>query len=363
MKPLTEVLVQTTQRRPIGSRCDLQSATCLAQIVLRKIWMMTIGAALAVVGCGGDGSGTDESSTPYTALDGDTHNPVIETVELADPHVIRCRGRYYLYATDGVGGYLGYDVYLSEDLVNWTKGPRVFEHPGPDVWAPDVYADPDRGRFYLYYSANKHIGVAVADNPQGPFEDRGVLVEHAIDAHLFRDEDGQLFLYYSEANPILEYIFVDGCRGALFVQPMESPLEPAGTPFELLSAEGWERFLGIVGIVEAPWMLKRNGVYYLMYSGNATSSVDYAIGYATGFSPTGPFTRFEENPILAKNEKILGPGHHSVVKAPDGGLAMVYHQKTTEDFLWFWFGDRVICADRMGFDNEGRIWVEPTPLR
>lgn len=325
--------------------------------------MLTIVAALAAAGCGGDGSGADESATPYTALDGDTHNPVIETMELADPHAIRFRGRYYLYATDGVGGYLGYDVYLSDDLVNWTKGPRVFEHPGPDVWAPDVYADADSGRLYLYYSANKDIGVAVADNPQGPFEDQGVLVERAIDAHLFRDDNGQLFLYYSESNPIPEYIFVDGLRNALFVQPMQSPLETTGMPVELLRAEGWERFLGIVGIIEAPWMLKRKGVYYLMYSGNAASSVHYAVGYATSFSPMGPFTRFEGNPILAQSEGILGPGHHSVVEAPDGRLVMVYHQKTTREFRWLDFGDRVICADLMGFDSEGHIWVEPTPLR
>lgn len=357
-------LKQAAPRRLPGSRRRRRPAAALADTVLRGIGWAAIAAAFTLPGCGGEEAPREAPPAPYTALDGNAHNPIVETMELADPHVIRHGGRYYLYATDGSGGYLGYDVYLSEDLADWAKGPRVFEHPGPNVWAPDVFADPDSGLFYLYYSADRDIGVAVADGPQGPFEDRGILVEQAIDAHLFRDEDGKLFLYYSEAKPIPEYIFEDGLGSALMVQPMQSPLEAAGTPpVELLRPEGWERFLGIVGICEAPWMLKRGGVYYLMYSGNAASSVDYAVGYATGSSPTGPFTRFDGNPVLSKSEGILGPGHHAVVETPDGGLAMVYHQKTTEDFLWFAFGDRVLCADRMGFDEKDRIWVAPTPLR
>ena len=81
---------------------------------------------------------------------------------------------------------------------------------------------------------------------------------------------------------------------------MSSPLETDGDPIELLSLESWERFLGIVGIIEGPWMLKRCGVYYLMYSGNATSSVDSAVGYATAVNPLGPFSKYAGNPVLTK---------------------------------------------------------------
>ena len=61
------------------------------------------------------------------------------------------------------------------------------------------------GKFYLYYTVSrtagsggldKVIGVAVADGPLGPFKDRGNLVDIAIDAHLFQDDDGALYLYY-----------------------------------------------------------------------------------------------------------------------------------------------------------------------
>jgi xylan 1,4-beta-xylosidase len=301
---------------------------------------------------------TSTTAAAWPGLHG-SHNPVIGTMDLADPAAIRFEGRYYLYPTDEAGGALGFDVYLSDDLVNWTRGPRVFSHPGPNVWAPEVYRDPDTRLFYLYYSSNMRIGVAVADTPLGPFVDRGILIPDAIDAHLFRDDDGSLYLYYSYAPPV----YVRRLTGQLRVQRMATPLQPGGDPLVLLRSERWERFLGVVGIIEGPWILKRNGTYYLMYSGNATSSVDYAIGYATADSPLGPFTRFSGNPVLTRGGGILGPGHNSVVEAPDGSLVIVYHQKSTPRFRWWHFGDRVVCVDSLRFDDAGNIHVAATPLR
>ena len=301
---------------------------------------------------------TSGADTLWPGLPG-SHNPVIEKMDLADPAVIRFEGRYYLYPTDEAGSTLGFDVYLSEDLVHWTQGPRVFSHPGPNVWAPEVYHDPDTKMFYLYYTSNMRIGVAVADNPLGPFVDQGILIRSAIDANLFRDDDGSLYLYYSYAPPV----YIRRSRGLLRVQRMSSPLETDGDPIDLLSSESWERYLGIVGIIEGPWVLKRNNVYYLMYSGNATSSVDYAVGYATAVSPLGPFSKYAGNPVLAKGGGVLGPGHNSVVEAPDGSLVIVYHQKSTPRFLWWHFGDRVVCVDSMSFDDAGNIRITPTQLR
>ena len=298
------------------------------------------------------------TSAAWPGLPG-CHNPVIAKMDLADPTVIRFEGRYYLYPTDEAGGALGFDVYLSDDLVHWVQGPRVFSHHGPNVWAPEVYHDPHTRQFYLYYSSNMHIGVAVADHPLGPFVDRGILIRDAIDANLFRDDDGCLYLYYSYAPAL----YVRRLTGVLRVQRMVTPLEPVGDPIVLLRSERWERFLGVIGIIEGPWMLKRNGIYYLMYSGNATSNVHYAIGYATAESPVGPFAKYAGNPVLTKGGGILGPGHNSVVEAPDGRLVIVYHQKSTPDFLWCHFGDRVVCVDSLGFDDAGNLRIAATPLR
>ena len=103
-------------------------------------------------------------------------NPVIDD-NLADPVVIRHDGTYYLYATGEVDGDNGYRVYTSDDLVNWKRGPVVFRPGQRHIWAPDVWQDPASGRFYLYYTANRTVGVADAEGPLGPFTVRRKLFQ------------------------------------------------------------------------------------------------------------------------------------------------------------------------------------------
>lgn len=282
----------------------------------------------------------DEAPRTYT-------NPIIETIGPADPHVIKHEGVYYLYPThDG----RGYDVYTSTDLVDWKKSGRCFEDDRGGLWAPDVFhhASGD-GKFYLYYTAgprgSKQIGVAVATSPLGPFENAGTLFEKAIDAHMFEDDDGALYLYY-----------VDLSRpNNIRVQPMEDPLRKKGESKPVIApTEPWEQAHGRV--TEGPWMMKRNGVYYLMYSGSGANGPDYAIGYATSASPLGPFDKYPGNPIAKRGGCVFGPGHHCVVEGPDGGYWMVYHQKADADVNW----KRFLAIDPLWFDDQGRIHTKTT---
>ena len=111
-------------------------------------------------------------------------------------------------------------------------------------------------------------------------------------------------------------------------------------------------------------MLKRNGTYYLMYSGTGADSPDYGIGYATSTSPVGPFTKYGGNPIAHRGGNVLGPGHHCVIEGPDGRLWLVYHQKWTaaQSFHRFlaidplWFDDQGVIHARVSRDTD-----EPTP--
>ncbi|GAI40189.1 unnamed protein product, partial [marine sediment metagenome] len=223
------------------------------------------------------------------------------------------------------------------DLVNWTKGPKVFQPGEKNVWAPDVFRDPDDEKFYLYYTVNKRIGVAVAERPDAEFTDRGTLFTSAIDAHMFRDDDERYFLYYVQ---------LPGFR--IHVQPMQTPLEKKGTPTEIIRpTEPWERKRGAV--TEGPWMLKHKGTYYLLYSGTAASSLDYAIGYATAKSPTGPFEKYSGNPIVKRGNGALGPGHGCVVKDGADHLWSVYHQQKDDSQPW----NRFICIDPLWFDDKG----------
>jgi xylan 1,4-beta-xylosidase len=268
-------------------------------------------------------------------------SPVMGKIGIGDPTVIFYGGKYYLYPT---GDNRSYDVYISSDLVHWKKGPKVFRSSERGVWAPDVIYNPPDRKFYLYYTVNRRVGVAVAGRPDGTFADLGGLISHAIDADMFMDDDGKYYLYYVEFPSF-----------RIYVQPMESPLRKKGGPILLIhpTAE-WER--NSHPITEAPWMLKHKGVYYLLYSGGGANTEDYAIGYATSKSPLGPFVKFPGNPVMRKGKGVFGPGHCSVTEDADGKLWMVYHQKTDASRGW----DRIICIDRIWFDNKGVLHGKAT---
>ena len=278
-------------------------------------------------------------------------NPIIDRLGPADPHVIRYEGTYYMYPTTDS---MGYDVFVSKDLVHWEQKPKVFTWQYGGAWAPDVFHNKrGDGKFYLYYTVNappknnqkgrKQIGVAVAEHPLGPFKDIGILIDNSIDAHMFQDDDGSYYLYYAELT--------GGFK--IKVQPMKSPTEKKGEAIEVIRpTEEWEKVNGAV--TEGPFMLKRNGIYYLMYSGTGANSPNYGIGYATARSPLGPFRKYEKNPIAHRGGNVLGPGHHSVVEGPDGRLWMVYHQKASTNIGW----DRFVAIDPLWFDENGIIHVK-----
>ncbi len=269
-------------------------------------------------------------------------NPLLRD-EMADPDVIRVDGKYYLYPTSTTRGY---EVFVSEDLVHWQRKGTAFEDPRGGDWAPDVFHNRGDGKFYLYYTDNadrhglKQIGVAVAANPLGPFADNKRLATNAIDAHLFQDDDRACYLYY-----------VDLTGGFKIVaQPMADPLTPKGACNPVIRpTEEWEKVSGHV--TEGPFMLKRNGTYYLMYSGTGADSPNYGIGYATSKSPLGPFTKYSGNPIAHRGGNVLGPGHHCVIEGPDRKLWLVYHQKWDADKSFH----RFLAIDPLWFDQQGVI--------
>lgn len=284
-------------------------------------------------------------------------NPILTRADgggMADPDVIRVDGTYYLYPT--THGH-GYDVWTSADLVNWKPRGSVFTAAHGGAWAPDVFHNVrGDGKFYLYYTdsaANapehgpfgKQVGVAVSESPLGPFVDKKVLAPGSIDANLFQDDDGRLYLYYVQITGGF----------TIYVQRMADPLTPQGERVAVLHpTEPWEMVSGHV--TEGPFMVKHNGTYYLMYSGTGADSPNYGIGYATSKSPVGPFEKFAGNPIVRRRDGIFGPGHHCVVTGPDGKLWMIYHQKYDDDTNY----DRFLALDPVWFDDGGRMHARVT---
>lgn len=275
-------------------------------------------------------------------------------VLLADPHVLRHEGTYYMYATSDV--LVGYFAWSSKDLVHWEHRGHVFQKTETGwarfhFWAPEVVEK--EGTFYLFYSASpsfeihaagKRICLATADSPLGPFRDaRAPLfdsIHDSIDAHCFFDDDGQAYLYF-----VLEH------RGnKVFVAPLSADLLTlTATPTFCIAAERpWES-AGDWHVNEGPVVVKRDGWYYLFFSGNGFSDPNYAVGYATARSPLGPWTKYSGNPILSRRPGVSGPGHNTLIRSPDGAEWFSVHHT----HMWHGSGGRrQLAIDRVRWIDE-----------
>lgn len=292
----------------------------------------------------------------------------------ADPFVLRASdGRYYLYCTSEDGS--GFPVRSSADLLNWTEHglalrPKDGRWANDTFWAPECYEI--GGRYVLLYSANwkenptgalenYRIGAAVADTPVGPFtvvSDRPIFDPDypIIDANLYQ-EDGRYYLYYSRCcyeHSVngLEESWIYGVE----LKPDFSGV--IGEPVLLLRPEQpWEgRSAAATGRRwnEGSFLMKAGDRYLMTYSGNFFGGPDYAVGYAVGQSPLGPFAKAEENPILERYGEVTGTGHSCMLRSPEGELLICYHGRTEKT-----------GQDRVGFISpaevtpEGRLIIHP----
>lgn len=244
-----------------------------------------------------------------------------EEVCLADPALYQHNGIYYLFGTEPPP-QRGFRIYASSDLQNWhvpdtaydggyvlKVGEKAFGTEG--FWAPQVLGYQEK--VTLMYTANRQIAVAFADHPTGPFvqtEIRPISEDHKeIDPFLFQDDDGTLYLYHVRKH--------DGNH--IYVAEMETDLSSIkeGTLKHCLSVKNgtWENTSDYSSeeIAEGPTLIKHKGLYYLLYSANHFMSVEYAVGYATSSSPTGPWTRYGGNPLLRREHLgINGTGHGDI---------------------------------------------------
>lgn len=319
---------------------------------------------MLMAGCAATGqpSNSNPSELP-TALPKDLFysNPVVK--KGADPGVFRAsNGKYYAYPTGGGG----FKAYSSTDLVQWKDEGQVLKASdtwgNKNFWAPQVVEN--KGKFYLYFSAVKgeekaKIGVAVADSPTGPFKDvqKKPLLQFdygVIDAFVMIDDDGKIYLYYSknqypEGSKFISEIYV--------VELNEDMISIKGEP-KLVSKpeQPWEKQSGNREWNEGAFVLKHDDTYYLMYSANCYCSRKYSVGYSTSKSPTGPFVKYKDNPIMAaEHNKVSGPGHHSIISSPDGKeYWIMYHSHVDANKGT---GDRQLNIDRIGFRSDGSMYV------
>ena len=280
-------------------------------------------------------------------------NPIVPGY-FADPTIRQFGDTFYLYATtDGTGnGYGPAQVWVSKDFVNWKN--IVMNWPTTEVvWAPDVVQQPD-GTFRYYYCRPCEVLVGESSSPVGPWRnvlgrDDAVLVPDrfvhnaiTLDPQLFRDEDGQEYLYFCTWGIYKDF----GC-GVTKVNGTE-----LGEKRLIPNTE-------LKDIFEAPFVFKRNGIYYFTYSSGSCHDDTYRVQYATStVSPMGPFEY--KGCILKTNndQTVHGPGHHSILER-NGKYYIVYHRHNLPRSVHGF--NRQICIDEMQFDAQGNIQpVVPT---
>ena len=264
-----------------------------------------------------------------------------------DPHIVLHDSEFIAYSTND-GPNL--PMLTSRDLVNWAPvtsvdGKRVDGMPlmapwarKDRTWAPEVMQV--GSKWLLYYTAAhakkavQCIGVAIANNPKGPFTDPSsepLVCQQGeggtIDANPFRDTDGKLYLYYkSDGNAVGKTTYIWGQRLS------DDGLKVVGDPVALIQDdEKWEWKL-----VEAPAMVKSPGGYQMFYSAAyygwdfpKERLSNYATGYANCAGPLGPCKDAPDNPILHSfNDReagcVSGPGHPAIFKVGERHF-MAFH--------------------------------------
>ncbi len=290
-------------------------------------------------------------------------NPIVTNIYTADPAPLVVGNTMYIYAgrDEAPAGATNFQmrewhVLSSTDANSWTQhGVRAniatFPWAGADAWASEV--EPRNGRYYWYTSVNgngpgwMNIGVAVGDSPLGPFTDAkgGPLISDStpnssalnIDPTVFVDDDGQAYMYWG------------GYWAPRAVRLASNMVDTVGS---VVTPQGLTNFW------EAPWMFKRNGLYYMMYAANDTSGCvtnsNYACQrYATATNPLGPWTH--RGVVLGQ---VSSTTNHAGAVEFNGQWYLVYH---TADAPGGGNFRRSVAVDRMTFNADGTIQrVTPT---
>lgn len=250
--------------------------------------------------------------------------------EWADPYLLKDGDDYYLYPTKDSQGWLyeKFHVFHSKDLINW-DGPYLAldlndtSWAKTSAWAPGV--NKYKNKYYMYFSAEAQIGVAVSDSPLGPFKDvlgRPLLTKdeydcQSIDADLFVDEDNQPYLLWGQ--------------GKCWIAPLNEDMvsfksEPILLSDQFYKARGKDASVFDSGVYnEGPHLQKINGTYLLTWSNYDTRDPRYQICYATSQHVYGPYQMPQDNRVTQTSEMYFGTGHASMAEY-QGEWYLCYHR-------------------------------------
>jgi len=289
-------------------------------------------------------------------------NPIIQTKYTADPAPLVYSNTVYLYTShdeDNAYGFTMYNwlCYSTTDMANWTdhgiiggvKEPyKTFKWAdGNNAWAPQCIER--KGKFYLYCpfpcKGQMAIGVAVADNPLGPFVDPigKPLVSGSYDPTVFIDDDGQAYLYW-------------GGNGPCFYVKLNEDLISVSGDIHVASID----FTGTApeaSYTEGPWLWREKKHYYLCW---ASRCCPEGIGYGMSDSPTGPWKCM--GTIMDPNAKSSG-NHPGILDYMGNSYVFGFNYAVNFAQTSVHRERRSVCVEKMAYNDDGTIpkvhwWTE-----
>lgn len=311
------------------------------------------GGSSASAGSGGQGACT----APSAGSKG--KNPLFSDQYTADPAPFVDNCTFYINCghDEGNTGFVMKEWFLlsSTDMVNWTKKVALtlkdFKWADANAWAGQMVKN--GGKYYWYVPVNEAgsgmaIAVAVADSPSGPFKDAlgKALVDDAfeisnmgfktppdtpytIDPTVFVDTDGAAYLHY-------------GGFGRLVVVKLNADMISISDKMKEVTPQGF---------FEAPFLTKRNGIYYEIYAAGQNPAT---IDYATSSSPLGPWKYGGR--ILDALPNVSGQDaatSHPGVAEFAGQWYLVYHLSNGPNGGGTY--KREVAVDKLTFNADGSI--------
>lgn len=279
-------------------------------------------------------------------------NPIITDKYTADPSAMVYKDKVYLYAGHDEAPakqerYMMHEwlVYSSDNMTDWKEHPsplkaKDFTWAKGDAWASQVIER--NGKFYWYVAVEhgsikgKAIGVAVADNPLGPFKDaRGSAIitndmttEETkiswddIDPTVFIDDDGQAYLFWGNTQ-------------CYYIKLKENMVDQDG-PIQKVS---------LPNFTEAPWLHKRKGWYYLSYAYQFPEKIAYAMSRKI----TGPW---EFKGILNEVAGNSNTNHQAIIDFKGKSYFIYHNGSIPNDGGSF---RRSVCIDRLYYNADGTM--------
>ncbi|MFC2137095.1 family 43 glycosylhydrolase [Bacteroidota bacterium] len=264
-----------------------------------------------------------------------SQKPILQDFH-ADPSIHKWDGKFWIYPSHDIAGsdwwnMVDWHCFSSNDLVNWTDHGVIFSLDNVSwaekwAWAPDCMKYNDK--YYFYFTADDQIGVAISENPFGPFKDtlgkplieKGEGETRVMDPAIFIDDDEEIYLYF-------------GQNAARVVKLNKDMISRKG---EIINLE-------VQNFHEGAWMHKKDSIYYLSYPSYMGDLTANLLEYSISNSPLGPFEY--KGVILDNRSRNV---HHSIIDIEDQWY-LFYHIQGPSPY------ERQVCAEYLYYNEDGTI--------